>query len=228
MVVVGFCLILDSVIKHFRYLPWKTAIASVWLTLLPLLQMFSANTMISAQQVSLGLALAVREAFSSFTFREGMNSLVLKDVTALNTDPTSDTELKQTERQVFPNISPCPSLSKSSHIWSCLFMVFNSHLPRVSRQEMRTGVKRLGVILHLFGLGQDSVDVWDGVILQATTMIGQNHFKWVHFGNKSCCTIFICPDTETLTCSNLMFTVKSPARRLSRMSLNVRKKHNSY
>lgn len=104
-------------------------------------------------------------------------------------------------------------------------MVFNSHLPRVSRQEMRTGVKRLGVILHLFGLGQDGVDIWDGVILQATAMIGQNHFKWVHFGNKSCCTMFICPDTETLTCSNLMFTVKSPARRLSRMSLkNVRKK----
>lgn len=104
-VVVGFCLILGSVIKHFRYLPWKTAIASVWLTLLPLLQMFSANTMISAQQVSLGLAHAVREDFSSFTFREGMNSLVLKDVTALHTDPTSDTELKQTVCRVFPNTS---------------------------------------------------------------------------------------------------------------------------
>lgn len=71
------------------------------------------------------------------------------------------------------------------------FYRLNCYLPHVSRQGRRKRADRLGVILQLFGLGQNGVDIRDWVILKGTSVKDQNLSEWVHFGNNTSWTIFL-------------------------------------
>lgn len=72
------------------------------------------------------------------------------------------------------HIRPGSSSTKSFHdtclTWQC-FLCLNSHLPHPCREGRGTRGNRLGVILQLFGPGQDGVDIWDGVILKGTSAV---------------------------------------------------------
>lgn len=94
------------------------------------------------------------------------------------------------------------------------FFCLNPHLPH-QRGSRRKRVNRLGVILQLFGLGQDGVDIWYGVILRGTSVKKKHHCVTLHVYGLDVFLWFL----KSLTCSDLIFTVKSPASKLSLMSL---------
>lgn len=182
------------------------------------------------------------DCISSSLHREGIDSACPQRFHGTPHWPNIRHRVKKQHAGFSQHVSPGSSLIKSSHVWhdNVFFYCLNSHLPHVSREGRRITVDRLGVILQLFGLGQDGVDIWDGVILKATLVKDQNHSEQVNFGNNisiSKCEalgfyVSLCNSgIKSLTCSNLIFTVKSPASNLSRMSLwkeEVNRNHDSH